>query len=154
LRELTEDERETLARRREGFDGFVAERMPVLADFAKGLALDEPAMIVADPQRYLPAIDAFMRSQTILEEDRFWILTRIGYFVGEVLVQRLGGCWLLNEVPDTRSFLRYVVGSFARVENPNAMVDPFQAVFPFLIEPVGRDLTGLLAQVEAELRRA
>jgi hypothetical protein len=154
MRALTPKETEELERRRARFEQFLAERMPVLAEFAEALDLENPPMIVADPDRYLPSIDAFMRRQLVEPEHRVWILTRLGYLVGEVLVQRLSGCWLLNDIPDSRYFLRYVVGQFATIRNPNAMVDPFAVADAFIGQPLGRDLTAMVAEVESELRTA
>lgn len=152
MRELTSDEVATLERRRARLEPFLAARMPTLADFAEALGLESPPLIVAEPTRYLPAVDAFMRDQVVELADREWILTRLGFFIGEVLVQRLGGCWLLNEQPDTRFFLRYVVGSFPRARHPSAMVDPFHVADTYLATGPGRSLTQLLAEVEAEAR--
>jgi hypothetical protein len=154
MRELTDQEKAERDRRRSGFNGFVSERMPVLADFAQALDLSNPPMIVADPGLYLLSIDEFMRDQVVERDDRVWMLTRLGYFIGEVLVQRLGGCWFLNEIPDSRYFLRYVVGKFSGVGNPNAMIEPFQVAEALLAEPPGRSLSDIIGEVEAELRSA
>jgi len=154
MRELSPREQAELDRRRAGFDAFLNERMPVLADFAEALELKSPQLIVADPERYLPSIDAFMMNQVVEADDRVWIVTRLGYFIGEVLVQRLGGCWLLNEIPASRYFLRYVVGQFTRIRNPNAMVDPFEVASAFVSTPPTRNLASLVAEVEMGLRAA
>ena len=152
MRELTEDEQGELDRRRARIDAFLAERMPVLCEFAQRLELCDPPMIVADPDRFLPSIDAYMRNQVVTPEDRVWILTRLGYLIGEVLIQRLSGSWFLNEIPDSRYFLRYVVGRFAGAPNPAAMVDPFQAAEVYLSQPPGRSLSAIVKEAEDELR--
>lgn len=139
MRDLTREENDLRERRREGLDAFLAERMPVLADFAERLCLPDAPMIVADPNRFLHPVSHFMRDQVIGEGDRVWIHTRIGYLIGEITAQRLGCHWFLNEVPDSRYFLRYVIGQPARF-NPAAMVDPFAVADAYLSEPPGRDL--------------
>jgi hypothetical protein len=154
MRELTEHEQGERDRRRAGLDSFLAQRMPVLSDFAQRLELRDPPMIVANPDRFLPSIDAYMKDQIVTPEDRVWILTRLGYLIGEVLVQRLSGSWFLNEIPDSRYFLRYVVGRFAGAPNPAAMVDPFQVADAYLSRPPGRSLSAIVSQVEGELRRS
>jgi hypothetical protein len=95
-----------------------------------------------------------MRHQRVDPEDRVWTLTRLGYFIGELLIQRLGGCWFLNEIPDSRSFLRYVVGRFTSIRNPHAMSDPFFVADVFLSEPTGRSLSYTVDQVVGELRNS
>ena len=62
--------------------------------------------------------------------------------------------WFLNEIPDSRYFLRYVVGRFAGAPNPAAMVDPFQVADVYLSRPPGRSLSAIVSQVEDELRRS
>lgn len=151
---MTAQERDELRTRRERFDTFLAERMPVLADFAESLELANPTRIVADPDRYLPSVGEFMRHQDVGADDRVWIITRLGYLIGEVLVQRLGGCWFINEIPDSRYFLRYVVGRFTRIGNHNAMVDPFEIASAFVDQPPSRELLVLVLEVERALRAA
>jgi hypothetical protein len=151
-RELTPEEMGLRERRRSALPTFLEERMPVLADFADRLELREPARIVAEPERYLAAIDEFMRDQEVREEDRIWILTRIGYYIGELLVRRLSGRWFLNEIPDSRFFLHYVVGAFGHARNANAMVAPFEVAASFVAQPPGRSLALLVSEVEADIR--
>jgi hypothetical protein len=154
VRDLTEAESGERERRRMALDAFLSERMPVLADFAEKLSLPTPPKIVARPDEYLDAIDRFMRDQVVTTDDGPWIQTRLGYFIGELLIQKFWGCWFLNEIPDSRYFLRYVVGRFARLKNPNAMVDSFEIAYVYLNEPPGRSLKNLLTEVESELQRA
>ncbi len=154
MRDLTPGEQQTLADRRGRFDTFLAERMPVLAEFAEDLGAPEPLLIVAEPSAFISLVDAFMQDQVVEPEHRIWILTRLGYFFGELLVERFGGCWLINEVPESRTFLRFVVGCFARIDNASAMVDPFEVMDAYLAKGPGRDLAGLLDEVERELKAA
>lgn len=151
MREITDQERKRQNLLRKEFDRFIDERFPILADFAERLELHDHSMIVIDPERYLASIDAFMKNQTVNPEDRVWILTRLGYFIGELLIQHFGGIWFLNEIPDSRYFLRYVVGRFAAIKNRDAMVDPFYVADVFLSEPPGRSLISIVHQLEKEL---
>jgi hypothetical protein len=152
MRALTPKETELLEQRRARFEQFLEDRMPVLAEFAELLELQNPTMIVADPDLYLPSIDVYMRRQVVLREDRASVILVLGYLIGEVLVQRLSGGWLLNESPDSRYFLRYVVGRFARVSNLNAMADPFEAATIAIDEPSAGGLKAVVADVERALR--
>ena len=154
MRELTDEERRTLEERRANFDQFVNERMDVLNDFAERLGLNEPWRIVQNPDLFLPAIHVFMCRQIVRPDARVWILVRLGYLIGEILVGRLGGYWLLNENPETRTFLRYVVGGFSRIKNSNAVVDALAVAAEFVDQPAERHLTPLIAEVESELRNA
>src|SRR5258708_6538850 len=108
MRALTEEERAELDRRLATFEKFLEERMPVLTTFMEQLELPNPAMVLVEADRFLPPLDEWMRDQVITNSDRTWILTRIGYFIGEYLVQKFSGCWFVNDIADSRYFARYV----------------------------------------------
>ncbi len=148
----TSEQQELLVHRRAGFEEWLAERMPVLRDFAAALELPDPPLIVADPDRYLPLIDAWLRDQVIGPDDWAWAVARVGYFAGEALVQRFGGCWLVCDAPNSRFFGRYVVGRFHRVRNPAAIADPIEIAAECLSQPPGRSLARILETVGAELQ--
>lgn len=149
--ELTSEQQELLARRRGGFDQWLAERLPILRDFAAALELPNPPLIVAEPKLYLPLINAWLCEQTVGQEDWAWAVTRVGYFAGEVLVQRFGGCWLVCDDPASRFFGRFVVGQFLRVPNQSMVIDPVEVAAACLGQPPGRSFSGFLDAVGAEL---
>jgi hypothetical protein len=91
VRSLTPDESTLLERRRAGMSQLLEERMPVLAHFAEVLELAEPTLIVADPDRYLPSVSEFMRNQQVTPEDEPWIMVRLAYLIGKVLIQHRHG---------------------------------------------------------------
>ncbi|REJ65952.1 MAG: hypothetical protein DWQ31_16160 [Planctomycetota bacterium] len=154
MRQLSASEQSDLERRKAQFDSFLAERMPVLTDFMKCLEFSDGEMVLVEADRFLPALDEFMQNQEIDLDDRNWIMTRIGYFIGEWLVQRYGGCWFINESPESPTFLRYVVGQFAGLSNPRAVVDPFQVADVFISQPPPRSLIQATDELEAELQTA
>lgn len=154
MRQLSSEETELLRRRSEQLASFLSERMPVLADFAVSLELDDPPTMVADPGRYVPSVDAFIRNQVVEEADRPWIVTRLGYLIGEVLIQKFRGHWFLNDLPDSRYFGGYVVGQFTGLSNPCAMIDPFEFANAIIALPPGRSLRNSLAELERDLRAA
>jgi hypothetical protein len=151
MRELTEDERQLLARRRESFEAMLAERFPALAAFAESLSLPNPPMIVADPESYRAAIDEWLARQSVGEDDRAWATARLGYYIGEWLIQKFGDYWHLNDTLDTRYFGCVIVTGFSRAANHAAQVEPFLAASEFLREPLGRSLTALLNEISVEL---
>ena len=150
MQELTSVDHRTLDRRRGEFAVFLEEIEPVLSDFADRLGLPNPSSAATAPEKFLEPIDAFMKDQIITNEDRIWILARLAYLIGQVLNQRLEGTWLLNENPNSLLFLRYVVGRFKRVKNPQATVAPFDVATAFLSQPQGRSLAGIISEVEHE----
>jgi hypothetical protein len=151
-RQLTATELETLEKRRLGFDPFVQEIAPVLCEFAHLLRLPNPETITKDPDAFLEAIDDFMRNQVISDENRVWAMARIAYFIGQLSIQRLGGEWMLNEHPNSRFFLQYVIGRMPGVRNPNAMIAPFVIASEYLAQPPARNLTRIISEAEKELQ--
>jgi hypothetical protein len=151
---LSEDKRTLLAKRRDGFEQFIAERMPVLSEFMASLELPEPEFVLVDAESFLAPLDQWLAKQTIDKVDRDWLLTRVGYYVGEYLVQQLAGCWLLCEAPDSPLFGHYVVGQFGKVDNPRALADPFEAATVLVDQPRGRSLTAVIEQVVREIQQA
>jgi hypothetical protein len=150
MRELTPPERQTLEKRRLEFDKFVQEAAPVLSDFAKRLGLENPQSIAVNPEAFLEPIDDFMKDQVIMDDDRIWIVARLAYFIGQILIQRFGGEWLLNERPDSRFFLQYVVGRFPSTSNPNVTIDPLRIASEFLAAPSGRSLERTITEAIEE----
>src|SRR5262249_34954177 len=140
MRDFTEEEKATRDRRVAAFERFFEESVPVLVDFAERLELPEPHLVVRDASRYLGPIDEWMKPQLIDPEDRVWILTRIGHFIGELLTQRFGGHWYLDEDPESPYFLHYVVGRFSRLSNPDQKVSPFAIAGYYVSQPAGRSL--------------
>jgi hypothetical protein len=154
MRALTEEEKQTYERRKAMLDEFVSESMPVMADFAERLGLPEPTMIVNDPESYLPAIDAFMRNQVVKPDDRVWIITRLMYIVGEVLIQRLGGIWLLNDIPDSKFFLKYVVGDFSGIKRAGSQADAGAVAHRYVMsDPPRRSLVDMIDETVADLHK-
>ncbi|QDU12733.1 hypothetical protein CA11_05130 [Gimesia maris] len=151
MRELSNWEKELFNKRKKLFESFLEERMPVLVSFVESLELSNASMVVVEADTFLPSISQFMENQHIEKEDRTWIITRIGYFIGEWFVQKYGGCWYLNEIPDTRYFLRYVIGKFMSISNQNAMIDPFACAAIFVDSACPRNLINLLLDVESDL---
>ncbi len=132
--EGTPEQQALLARRRAGFDEYVKEATPVLTDFVKALGAENPALVVEKPSAYLPLIDAWLSEQALVhppsEADKTWLIVRLGYFIGGVLVEQNGGQWFVDESPRSRWFARYVVGKF--VNAPKARVDPNHAAAQFV----------------------
>jgi hypothetical protein len=150
VRQLTAEESAHLDRRRSEFDRFLAERLPLLTDFMRVLELPEAPLVLVEAERFLTPLDTWVSNQDISPGDEGWLVTRLGYFAGEYLVQRLSGCWFLDEIPDSRYFARYVVGRFALAVSPHAMVDPFAIAGDCITK--ARSLNTALTDVENELR--
>ncbi len=114
------------ASRKANFSQFLEERMPVLVQFATALGAQEPYCILDEPHLFLPGISEWLSHHEIAPEESTWLLTRLGYLVGELLVMKYSGAWLFNEMEGSRYYGRYVVGQFAALDNGAVQVDPFE----------------------------
>lgn len=151
MRQLTSEENKILAERKAKFDKFLNERMPVLVDFISALNIPSPHYVLLNAENFIDPLDSYLKNQTIEEEDKNWLITRIGYFLGELFVQKFGGYWFINETPDTRTFLRYVVGGFGKT-NSNIAIDPFEIAKDYANELDGRSLKKYIEEIYSELR--
>lgn len=115
-----------LAQRIAEFDTFKAERLPVLQEFCKALGFDQPHEVLIEPKKFLPLLDRGFQHAVISEENRVWLVTRVGYYIGEYLISLLGGYWLVDKDTSSPSFARYVVGDFSLNGAKTQIVDPFE----------------------------
>ena len=128
------------------FEQFLVERMPVLVEFARALSFPEPHRILNEPHLFSHGISDWLSQQAVGPDDRVWLVTRLGYFVGEYLNMRYSGAWFVNESPNSRYFGRYVVGQFYKIANQSALADPFEVAM-VAVEPNAPSLEELLAEV-------
>ncbi|WP_175773480.1 hypothetical protein [Paraburkholderia phenazinium] len=141
-----------LESRKAGFEQFYKELMPVLVDFVGKMGISPAHEVLRHAGQFVPLLSNALQSVPVENaEDRLWLLVRMSYFIGEYFAQKYGGCWYVNECPDSRYFGRYVVGRFAGLDTDLPMLDPSQVAQAYVDEPVPRDLEKLLAAVDAEL---
>lgn len=141
-----------IEQRKANFQQFYGELIPVLVDFVGKLGIDPAHEVLHNAGQFAPLLGTALRSMTVEStEDRLWLVTRMGYFIGEYFAQKHGGCWFVNEVPDSRYFGRYVVGHFASLGDALPMIDPFLVAQAYVDETVPRSLESLLATVDVEL---
>ncbi|MCB9596233.1 MAG: hypothetical protein H6719_26155 [Sandaracinaceae bacterium] len=154
MRERTPQELEQLERRLAQLDIFLGEREPALRGLAERLGLEDPELVLTEPWRCLEAADALIAQEREAtdREDPMWVLTRLGYLVGDSLAKRLGGDWFVNEVPQSRTFARYVVGRFAECGSATAVIDPFEVAHAVLGSPKGEGLAATVGKIESDLR--
>lgn len=142
-----------IERQIENFSRFRNERLPVLHEFSNSLGLQSPHEILNNPEIFLTAIDEWLSLQEISEENRVWIATRIGYYIGEFFVVKYDGCWMVCEASNSQFFGHYVVGEFSGFNNASALFDPMGAAFELASQPVGRSLAGIIKEIEGALSR-
>ncbi|APU09436.1 hypothetical protein A5M85_03805 [Cellulophaga lytica] len=127
---LNEEEINLIQKRREGLDDFLKERMPILKEFMEDLGYDEPHLVLLEAQRFIPSLSDYLKNQKIEDEDKNWITSILGYFIGEVFVQKYNGSWFLNEDANSHTFGKYLVGGFLGFDN--ASIDSFKVAIDYV----------------------
>ncbi len=138
-------------KQKERFNSFQEERMPVLHDFSQKLGFQNPHEILISPAAFLEPISSWLSEQDMSDDAKNWIVVRVGYFIGELFVEKHGGCWSVCEVRSSRYYGHYVVGDFTSFDNRNALFAPMEAEFELVNQPKGRSLSGIVSEIEAGL---
>lgn len=141
-----------LEKRKAGFDEFYQSLMPTLVDFAGRMGINPGHEVLKNATQFAPYLDNALQNMAVADDrDRVWLLTRMGYFIGEYFAQKYGGCWYVNEISGSRYFGRYVVGQFVSLGNAALMLDPFEVAQVYIDSPIPRQLDSLLKEVDVEL---
>jgi hypothetical protein len=142
-----------LEKRKAGFDVFYQELLPTLVDFVGKMGINPAHEVIKNATKFAPYLDSALQNMEVEDDqDRIWLLTRIGYFIGEYFAQQYGGRWYVNEKLDSRYFGRYVVGQFCSLSNPALALDPFEVAQEYVDSPFPRHLDLLLKEVDAGLK--
>lgn len=135
--------------RKAKFDQFRQELNPALVDFVERLGISPADAVLKDAEAYVPYLAAATQDLTSDDDDdRIWFLTRIGYFIGEYLCQKLQGGWYVEDEAGSMYFARYVVGRFASATTLR-VVEPFELAQSYVDAAPPRNLVRLLAELTA-----
>ena len=152
---MNSDQVELLRKRKDDFDNFYQSLLPALVEFVGLLGISPAHEVLKKAEQFIPLLERATQVMAVEgQDDRVWLITRMGYFFGEVFVQRFGGCWFVDDLPDTKYFARYVVGKFGVGINSNAMIDPFEIATAYVDGALPRQLDGLLNEVQVALHKA
>jgi hypothetical protein len=150
--EMVSEEKMLLEKRKAGFEEFYRALIPSLVEFVGKMGISPAHEVLKHAVQFAPNLDHALKNMAIADDqDRSWLILRMGYFIGEYFAQKHGGGWYVNEIQGSRYFARYVVGQFSRLGSAALMIDPFQIAQSYVDSPVPRRLEELLAEVDAEL---
>lgn len=139
-------------RQKERFVRFLEERTPVLVEFAKIIGASQPSIVLQDASELVELLHEWMADLEVEDDNaKFWLIARLGYFIGECFLQKYGGYWLLNDDPNSKFLVRHVIGGFSQIRNGNAVLDPLEVALACVQQPLLRDFKGLLSIAEKEL---
>jgi hypothetical protein len=70
------------------------------------------------------------------------------------LADRYPGCWFVNDLPDSRYFLKLVVGQFQQLPNVHAQIDPFDIAYAYMQLTPRPTFSKFIESIESELKLA
>lgn len=140
-----------LDHRKAGFPRFLEDAGPSLDDFLIRVGLPSASTSGFDYRKCADALGEWLRNQNIPQDNRAWITSSMGYFLGAYFINQHQGRWLVDEIPNSRFYGRYVIGDFPRANHLSSMVDPIQMAADYVSAPAGRDLMSLIRTVESTL---
>lgn len=151
MRDLTPEETATLDDRWKNFQAFVSLIRPAIEEFIRLVMAVDPKPYLEDFEKLLLALEQGLRDEDLSrlsDDDRLWLQVRIGYIIGELLSQRFEAMWHICEDPQSKFFLRYVLGYFKRGVKKGLILDPIEAAGVYLETPPPRSLLAVLDSIE------
>lgn len=132
---------EKVLERRAKFESFYRELLPALVTFVDSLGIKPAHEVLNNANQFIPFLDMALQDLIVANNDeRVWLTTQVGYFIGECFAQRHSGCWYLEESLSAEHFGRYVVGRFEQNPLPVSSIDPFEKSMAFVSLPPPRRL--------------
>jgi hypothetical protein len=147
---------ELIERRRSELDKFVEESFSVIIDFADRLGINNPHEILMDfdvlKKFMFVTVNDFMKTQTVNPDDRVWIITRMGYLMGEYFKEKYSGYWTVNDNQNSNQYGKYVVFAKSPTLDAQYPVDAFGVAVEFVDQTGERDLIHLITEIEDTIK--
>ncbi|MCH2044287.1 MAG: hypothetical protein MK212_09080 [Saprospiraceae bacterium] len=145
-----------IEKRKLELDNFVNESFAVNTDFASRLGLENPFEILMNFESLkdfmFTTVHNFMKHQKITSEDRVWMITRLGYLLGEYFKEKYAGYWTVNEAPDSPQYGHYVIHAKSPSGNAHYPINVFGAATELVEQEDERDLIQLVTEIEAVIQ--
>jgi len=149
---MTPEQKYVLDKRKKDFPVFYEQLIPSLVDFISKMGISPAYEVLKNAPTFVPLLSTALQDLDVVDEqDKVWLQTRLGYFIGEYFAQKYSGAWYPNENPTSRYFARYVVGKFALKGERELNLDPFFLAEAYICAPMPRALGPLLQEAEQEL---
>ena len=141
-----------LTLQRQRFDEFLGQRHNTLAQFAKQLGLSDAEGFAKQPERYIEIISDALSAPVIEPTKKLAIATNLGYFIGEIFINRYDGEWTLCDDDSSSLYCHYLVNRFSAPAQETAQFSPMSAAIQFADMPPPRSLSNLLDIIDAVFR--
>jgi hypothetical protein len=142
-----------IEQRRKEFTQFVQEEFEVVGDFFERIGLPDPNSFTDDAEKFVSPLNEWLRDQMVTDDSRIWLLTCLGYFIGELFSQRYDGKWLLEEDASSPYFGNYVVGDFKKLPIKSSRISPFASANNLVNQSPGRSLMSTIEKIDDGLRK-
>ncbi len=116
-----------------------AERSFSLFKFAESLGSHTPHAILNQPESLIPAVSKQIDPIAIPVDSRSALQVRLGYFIGELLIVRFHGQWMIDREVGSSTYSHQVVGNFVCLLT-EIKIDPFDLARHYLDAPPPRNL--------------
>ncbi|MCO1336791.1 hypothetical protein MO867_20910 [Microbulbifer sp. OS29] len=107
--------------------------------------------MLLNPVNFLEPISSWVSEQENIDDDTTWIITRVGHFIGELFIEKNGGCWSVCEFPGSRYYGHYAIGDIPSFSNPHVLFAPIDAAFELANQYEGRSLSAIASEIEVTL---
>lgn len=95
---MTTEQMQLLDRRKRDFPVFYEQLIPSLVDFVSKMGINPAHEVLNNAPMFVPLLSTALRNLDVIdEEDKAWLLARLGYFIGEYFTQKYSGAWYPNE---------------------------------------------------------
>lgn len=130
---------------------FAQEGEQLLLEFAQASQLTSPTSVLQEAEacaELLQIVDAQLADAYLEEDDRTWLIPRLGYTIGQYFILDYNSDWGVNTQTDSPQYGHYVV----LVPSPSDTnkvypVDPFEAAYEYVYQEPDRDLLSLLDEM-------
>ncbi|MEM9492663.1 MAG: hypothetical protein AAGC55_26180 [Myxococcota bacterium] len=112
---FTPEQQDRLNALRAQFDDFVDTNQRLLRELFEQIGATDIENLHRQPSAYVDTLDRWLGEQDLAamdDDDRVWLAGRVGSLVGDVLIERFAGRWMVCDRAESPNFLRYVVGDF------------------------------------------
>lgn len=137
--------------RQKGLANFAQQGEQLLLEFAAASELEQPALVLKDVEAIaalLQIVDSELADAYLEEEDRDWLVPRLGAAIGQYFILDYKAEWAVNTVPDSPQYGHYVVLVPSPSDDHKVYpVDPFEAAYEYVHQEPDRDLLSLLDEV-------
>lgn len=137
-----------------GLSEWEDESKAAVYELAEVVGIDPPSILVDEPRLGLVELEELLcyeELEKLAEEDAVWTEWHVLAFVGEYLIHKFDGVWVVDDDPESSTFGRYLVAARSPADGKLTKIDVRDYVHSFLFSPPGRSFIRFIGNVEREV---